>query len=171
LTLEWVVDALNSLDEDQLREALQKCSGSFAWCELMTRQRPFSDAEDLKEKSDRAWERLSEEDWLDAFRSHPKIGDVESLRRKFASTAAWASAEQASVYGASEETLKSLTESNARYEQRFGHIFIVFAPGKTADEMLSILNRRLSNSRDVEFSICSAEHKKITLFRIEKLHP
>jgi len=170
LTLQWAVDTLNSLDEDQLREALQKCSGSFAWCELMTRQRPFSDAEDLKEKSDRAWDQLSEQDWLDAFGSHPKIGDVESLRGKFAFTAAWASAEQASVYAATEETLKSLTESNARYEQRFGHIFIVFAPGKTADEMLSILNRRLSNSRDVEFSICSMEHKKITLFRIEKLH-
>src|SRR5207237_6054681 len=105
----------NSLDDNQLREALLKCSGSPVWSERMTRLRPFSDAEDLIEKSSRVWEKLSRQDWLDAFSSHPKIGDI---------TTAWASDEQSGVCSASEETLKSLAEGNVNYEQRFGHIFI-----------------------------------------------
>jgi 2-oxo-4-hydroxy-4-carboxy-5-ureidoimidazoline decarboxylase len=148
---------------------LMKCSGSPVWCEQMTQLRPFSNAEDLLEKSGRAWEKLSTQDWLDAFSSHPKIGDVESLRSKFGSTAAWASGEQSGVYSTSEETLKSLAEGNAKYEERFGHIFIVFASGKSAEEMLSILKGRLGNSPEVELSICGVEHKKITQLRIEKL--
>jgi 2-oxo-4-hydroxy-4-carboxy-5-ureidoimidazoline decarboxylase len=167
--LQAAIENLNSLDNDQFREVLLKCSGSPVWCEQMTQLRPFSDAEDLIEKSGRAWEKLSTQDWLAALSSHPKIGDVESLRNKFTSTASWASGEQSGVYSASEETLKNLAEGNARYEERFGHIFIVFASGKSAEEMLSILNGRLGNSPEVELLISSAEHKKITQFRIEKL--
>jgi len=171
MMLQAVIENLNSLDDYHFREVLLKCSGSPIWCEKMTQMRPFSDAEDLSEKSSRAWERLSTRDWLAAFSSHPKIGDVESLRHKFASTASWASGEQSGVYSASEETLKSLADGNAKYEERFGHIFIVFASGKSADEMLSILNGRLGNSPEVELLISSAEHKKITQLRIEKLQP
>jgi 2-oxo-4-hydroxy-4-carboxy-5-ureidoimidazoline decarboxylase len=163
------IEHLNSLDSDHLHEALLKCSGSRVWCEEMSRLRPFSGEEDFVEKSRRAWEKLSIEDWLDAFRSHPKIGDVENLRKRFSSTAAWASAEQSGVSSASEETLKGLAEGNARYEDRFGHIFIVCASGKTAEEMLSILNGRLGNERRVELGIAIGEHQKITQLRIEKL--
>jgi len=137
----------------------------------MAQLRPFSDAEDFIEKSRQAWEKLSTQDWRDAFSSHPKIGDVESLRNKFSSTAAWASGEQSGVFSASRETLESLAEGNARYQERFGHSFIVFASGKSAEEMLRILNGRLGNSSEVELSICIAEHKKITQLRIEKLQP
>ncbi len=171
MTLQFAVETLNSLDDDHFREALLQCSGSPVWCEHMSRLRPFSNAEDLIQKSSRSWKKLSTQDWLDAFNSHPKIGAVESLRKKFASTAASAAGEQSAVYSASEETLKSLAEGNSRYEERFGHIFIVFASGKTAEEMLSILNRRLCNSPAVELSVCSEEHQKITQLRIEKLQP
>src|SRR5262245_49130372 len=110
MTLQVAIETLNSLDYDHFREVLLKCSGSQTWCEQMTQLRPFWDAEDLLQKSSRAWEKLSTQDWLDAFNSHPKIGDVESLRNKFPSTAAWAAGEQSAVYSASEETLKRLAE-------------------------------------------------------------
>src|SRR5262245_38252647 len=160
-----LIQKLNALHGDRLRETLLKCSGSPVWCEQMARLRPFADMADLIEKSERAWKSLSIEDWLVAFRSHPKIGDLDNLRRKFASTADWASAEQGSVYSASEETLQRLAAGNARYEERFGHIFIVCASGKSADEMLAILNGRLGNDPANEFEIASAEHKKITQLR------
>src|SRR5262245_57958924 len=171
VTLQLAIERLNSLDDEHFHIVLLKCSGSPVWCDQMAQLRPFLNANDLLEKSNRAWEQLSTRDWLDAFSSHPKIGDVESLRNKFASAAVWASGEQSGVYSASEETLKSLAEGNARYEKRFGHIFIVFASGKSAEELLSILNRRLGHSPEVELSICSVEHKKITQLRIEKLEP
>jgi 2-oxo-4-hydroxy-4-carboxy-5-ureidoimidazoline decarboxylase len=169
LTLQLAIERLNSLDDYHFREVLLKCSGSPVWCEQMAQLRPFLDADDLIGKSSRAWEKLSTQDWLDAFRSHPQIGDVESLRDRFSSTAAWASGEQSGIYSTSQEILKSLAEGNATYEKRFGHIFIVSASGKSAEEMLSILNGRLCNSSEVELSISSAEHKKITQLRIEKL--
>jgi 2-oxo-4-hydroxy-4-carboxy-5-ureidoimidazoline decarboxylase len=163
--------AINSLDEDRLQEAFLKCSGSAVWADQLTGQRPFSTAADLQAKVAAAWNELTHEDWLKAFASHPKIGDLESLRKKFASTASWASNEQSGVNSAAEETLKELAEGNDLYEKRFGHIFIVCATGKTASEMLSLLKERLNNLPEVEFKIACNEQKKITQLRLEKLQP
>jgi 2-oxo-4-hydroxy-4-carboxy-5-ureidoimidazoline decarboxylase len=171
MALERAVEYLNALNDDRLREALLQCSGSPAWCERMIRDHPFIGAEDFMAKSGLAWDSLPAKDWFAAFASHPKIGDVENLRKKISSTAAWASAEQAGVSSASEETLNRLAEGNARYEERFGYIFIVCASGKTAEEMLSILNRRLGNPPELELAIAGEEHRKITRLRIEKLQP
>ncbi len=108
-------------------------------------------------------------DWLEAFAAHPRIGDVDALRAKFAATAAWASGEQAGVAGASESTLRALAEGNRDYEAKFGHIFIVCATGKTADEMLGLLRERLANEPDAELAVAAAEQAKITAIRLRKL--
>lgn len=163
------LESINSLDKDRAREAFLKCSGSPVWSDEMTAQRPFSTPEDLSSKAANAWDKLTRRDWLEAFTSHPKIGGIESLRKKFASTATWASNEQSGVGSAPEETLEGLAEGNKRYEERFGHIFIVCASGKTASEMLSLLRERIDNPPEVEFEIACNEQKKITQMRLEKL--
>lgn len=162
---------INSLNKDQVREALFKCSGSSVWTDSMMMRWPYASGEDLIKCSEAAWSKLSDKDWLQAFAHHPKIGDLESLRQKFASTATWASGEQTSVTNASEETLRRLAEGNERYEEKFGYIFIVCATGKTAPEMLSILEERLPNQAGAEFEIACNEQKKITQLRMEKLQP
>lgn len=129
---------------------------------------PFSDRDALLQKADDVWNGLSESDWREAFAHHPKIGDVESLKKKFATTASLASNEQASVKQASQQTLQSLTRGNDAYEEKFGFIFIVCATGKSAEEMLRILQSRLPNNREEEIKIAAAEQAKITTLRLQK---
>ena len=107
-------------------------------------------------------------DWLLAFDAHPKIGDVDSLREKYAATKAMAGSEQGAVADADEETLHALARLNHEYEERFGFIFIVFATGKSASDMLALLRSRINNSREAELQNAAAEQLKITLLRLER---
>ncbi|MBC7587657.1 MAG: 2-oxo-4-hydroxy-4-carboxy-5-ureidoimidazoline decarboxylase [Chitinophagaceae bacterium] len=160
---------LNILPKEQLEEELFKCCGSTAWVNKML---PFFPAEDLieiLEDAEEQWYQCSEEDWLEAFTHHPKIGDVESLKKKFASTATWASGEQSGAAAASQQTLEALAKCNDEYEQKFGYIFIVCATGKSAAEMLQLLQQRLPNNPSEEIKIAADEQNKITKLRIEKL--
>lgn len=160
---------LNSMPETDLASCLERCCGSSRWVAAMVRRRPFSDSEDLFSAAEAAAAELSDEDWLEAFSHHPKIGDVESLRSKFASTRQWSAGEQRGVESADEEILRALARGNAEYENRFGFIFIVCATGKGAREMLSILEGRLGSTREQELLVASGEQRKITRIRLEKL--
>lgn len=163
------VSPLNSMPLDELRDAFFRCSGSNVWTESMLAARPFEDHKTLLASSNSSWQDLAKNDWFEAFKIHPRIGDIESLRKKFASTAAWASYEQAGTSHAPEKVLQELHEGNDQYEKRFGYIFIVCATGKSAAEMLELLKERLHNDSDTEFSIACEEQKKITNLRLEKL--
>jgi 2-oxo-4-hydroxy-4-carboxy-5-ureidoimidazoline decarboxylase len=133
---------------------------------------PFVPAEDLVElleDAEEQWWLCTEADWKEAFEHHPKIGDLESLQKKFEETAEWAENEQGGVNSASPATIKALAESNRSYEAKFGYIFIVCATGKSAEEMLGILQSRLQNDPEEEIKIAADEQNKITKLRIEKL--
>lgn len=163
------IQDLNALGEFQAIGELTRCCGSSRWVRNVLSRRPFVSKEELFRVSDEGWWSLSQSDWKEAFTHHPKIGDIESLRKKFAGMASWASGEQAGAAGASEETLNSLAEGNRLYERKFGHIFIVCATGKSAEEMLAILQSRLPNPPEVEIRIAAGEQAKITRLRLEKL--
>lgn len=163
------VSAVNSMPESEARSAFLRCCGSTRWADAMTAHRPFADEAELLAVADVVWESLDRADFLEAFAAHPRIGDVESLRKKFATTAAWCAGEQAGAIGAAEDVIQGLAEGNRDYEAKFGHIFIVCATGKSASEMLAILQSRLSNDPDTELRIVAAEQAKITRLRLEKL--
>jgi 2-oxo-4-hydroxy-4-carboxy-5-ureidoimidazoline decarboxylase len=130
--------------------------------------RPFASSDDLKVTSDTIWISAEEKDWKEAFTHHPKIGDVSALQKKFA-TKEWAKEEQSGVGAASEDVLDELVKGNSEYEKKFGYIFIVCATGKSAQEMLDLLKKRLLNSAQEELKIAAREQNKITHLRIEKL--
>jgi 2-oxo-4-hydroxy-4-carboxy-5-ureidoimidazoline decarboxylase len=166
------MDALSRLNEGpagEAREELRRCCGASRWTEAMTARRPFRDREALLAAADEVWWGLEESDWREAFAHHPKIGDADALRARFAPTREWAAGEQAGVRGASAEVLDALAASNRAYEERFRTIFIVCASGKTADEMLALLRARLPNDPRDEIRIAAAEQAKITRVRLEKL--
>jgi 2-oxo-4-hydroxy-4-carboxy-5-ureidoimidazoline decarboxylase len=160
---------LNTLPKEQLKEELHKCCGSQAWVDKML---PFFHADDLVElleDAEEQWFLCTEADWKEAFAHHPKIGDVESLEKKFAATAEWASGEQSSVHTASRQTIEALAEGNRQYQAKFGYIFIVCATGKSAEEMLAMLQERLGNDPKEEIELAADEQNKITKLRLEKL--
>lgn len=159
----------NILPREQLIAELTRCCGSTAWVQRMLPFIPADDMVELLEDAEEQWWLCSEEDWKEAFAHHPRIGDIDSLKKKYASTAAWASGEQSGSANASEETLKALAKGNRLYEEKFGYIFIVCATGKSAEEMLAMLQERLNNSPEEEIRIAADEQNKITQLRIEKL--
>jgi 2-oxo-4-hydroxy-4-carboxy-5-ureidoimidazoline decarboxylase len=131
--------------------------------------RPFGCEQDLFNAAERIWHGLDRDDWLQAFAAHPKIGDQKAVRLKFANTGDWSAAEQAGMAGAADAVLLALEQANRAYEAKFGHIFIVCATGKTAREMLALLQQRLKNDPEKELLIAAAEQAKITRLRLQKL--
>ena len=159
----------NILPREKLIEELTRCCGSAAWVQRMLPFIPAEDLVELLEDAEEQWWKCTEKDWKEAFAHHPKIGDMESLHKKFASTGSWASGEQSAVEAAPEETIKALVQANRLYEEKFGYIFIVCATGRSAEEMLNSLKSRLVNSPENEIKIAADEQNKITKLRIEKL--
>lgn len=164
-----IASVLNGMVPSARREALTQCCASTAWVAVMEGRAPFASEEAVLQLAAQAWRALELDDWREALAAHPRIGDVASLRAKYAATKSWAAGEQSGVDSASEATLAALAEGNARYEDRFGHLFIVCATGKTADEMLALLESRIDNNPDEELRIAAAEQLKITLLRLKKL--
>lgn len=160
---------LNTLPQHQLKDELAKCCGSAAWIDRMLPFFPAEDLVEILEDAEEQWFLCSEADWKQAFAQHPRIGDIASLQKKFASTAEWAMDEQGGVTTAAQQTLEALAEANKKYEAKFGYIFIVCATGKSANEILTLLETRLQNSPEVEIEIAADEQNKITKLRIEKL--
>jgi OHCU decarboxylase len=164
-----VARALNSQSLEDAREVLTNCCAATAWVERMIALRPFADDDAVLDAAEDVAETLVMDDWLEAFAAHPLIGDVESLRKKYAATRQTAAGEQSGVAGASESTLQELAELNREYLRQFGFIFIVFATGKSADQMLANLRTRIGNCREEELRNAAEEQMKITELRLQKL--
>ena len=130
---------------------------------------PFRHEAELLRAADEIWWRLSPEDWLEAFRSHPKIGEQKAAAATSAASRSWSSKEQAGISEASADTKELLAELNRRYEEKFGFIYIVCATGKSSEDLLSILQQRLSNDPETELRIAAGEQAKITDLRLHKL--
>lgn len=160
---------LNSLAAAEAREELRRCCGASRWVDAMAARRPFPDAAAVFTAAVEEWAGLAPSDWSEAFAHHPRIGDKEALRARFATTRQWAAGEQAGMNAASEEILDALARGNRDYEARFGHIFIVCATGKGAGELLSLLQARLRNDPEIERRLAAAEQAKITRLRLERL--
>ena len=109
------------------------------------------------------------QDWLEAFEHHPRIGDRQALAARFASTRNWSANEQVGVEKAEEDILDRLASGNEKYSQRFGYVFLVCATGKSALEMLNLLEARINNSPEEELQIAQQEQQKIMLLRIDKM--
>lgn len=163
------LDAFNALTYDEAMKDLVRCCGARRWAEQMAARRPFRSVDDVFAAAAQVWDRMDRPDILQAFSHHPRIGDVAGLRAKFASTSQWATGEQAGVQAAPDEVLTRLARGNELYEEKFGYIFIVCATGKTAAEMLQLLEQRLPNRAADELKIAAGEQAKITRIRLGKL--
>ena len=160
---------LNNISQAEAFNVFEKCCTSNAWINQMVDSLPFPSIEKVKAEAEHAWSTTSLTDWLEACDGHPKIGDVSSLKKKYAATGDVASKEQIGMDSANDEVIQRLTEGNAAYEDKFGYIFIVCATGKSALEMLKLLESRLVNNEEDELEIAKGEQNKITLLRIDNL--
>ena len=165
MILQW----LNTAPKAQAYATFDSCCGSSAWAERMTERRPYATVKQLEAVADEEWADLNPQDWLEAFKAHPKIGENKAEKAQSDTAEGWSDQEQSGTREASQEVLDALHEANRAYEEKFGFIFIVCATGKSAQEMLEILERRLENDRDTEIKTAAEEQRKITQLRLEKL--
>jgi 2-oxo-4-hydroxy-4-carboxy-5-ureidoimidazoline decarboxylase len=163
----------NSLPaEDAVKEILP-CCGSKAWASAMAGRRPFPDVTTLLAVSDETWSNLTAADWMEAFRSHPRIGESRPAQSAPAESGSglsktWSAVEQQKVAAAGDAVKIALAEANQEYERRFHHIFIVCATGKSAPEILEILRRRLQNDEHTELCEAAEQQRQITHLRVKK---
>ena len=163
------IPEFNALTEGDATDALMRCCGARAWAQAVAAGRPYADLAAVHRAAESAWAQATREQILEAFSHHPRVGDVESLRRRFPASGAWSEGEQSGLKGAGSDVLTQLAAGNTSYEAKFGFIFLICATGKTAPEMLAALTARLPHAPDAELKIAAAEQGKITRLRLEKL--
>ena len=152
---------VNALPVAEAAGALRRCCGSERWVERMIAGRPYPDERALLGAAERVWWDLEPEDWHEAFRAHPRIGERGGDT--------WSRNEQAGVAGATTDVRRRLARGNEAYERRFGYVYLVCATGRGTAELLSDLEARLTNAPAEELRVAAAEQAKITRLRLEKL--
>jgi OHCU decarboxylase len=157
------LDRWNGLPREEAAAELLAACHSRRWAEQVAAGRPYADLAGLQKAADEAWTALGPEDWLEAFAAHPRIGEGGGR------SAAWSRQEQSGVGGAGQDVQEALARGNAAYEARFGHVFLIAAAGRSADEILAQLEARLGNDPATELRVAAGEHRRITRLRIEKL--
>ena len=162
-----MLSAWNDADEAVALEAMLACCGAREWASAMIALRPIDNVLELSEAADRVWATMTEADWMEAFACHPRIGERKAVQAT-AKSAMWSGQEQSSVATAESLVLEELAETNVQYEQKFGFTYIVCATGKTADEMLAILKRRMANDRASELREAAEQQHQITQIRLGK---
>lgn len=163
------VTRLDTLQPETAEAELRKCCGASRWVRAVAEGRPYGSAQALFEAADRAWADTGEADWREAFQSHPRIGETKAAAGQSATEKRWSTQEQRGTSGASDEARAALAAVNREYEARFGHIYLVCATGRSAEELLAIARDRLHNTPGDELRVAAAEQHKITRLRLEKL--
>jgi len=163
-----VLERWNGLPADAAENEILPCCGSRAWASGMAARRPFQDQASLLAASDETWRNLGEADWLEAFASHPHIGDSRAPESATARSASWSSQEQRDAAVSDAGVKTALREANREYERRFGRIFIVCASGKSGSEILQILRHRLQNDERTEMREAAEQQRQISQIRLRK---
>ena len=155
----------NQASDEDAGTKLLACCGSTLWAREMADRRPFADAASLLKAAEAIWFSLEEAAWLEAFSAHPRIGE-----RKAATTdyLAHSSNEQAAAQQTLAPVAERLAELNHVYEERFGFRYIVFANGRSAPELLAVLEERLNHTREEELEEAARQQHRITHLRMTK---
>jgi 2-oxo-4-hydroxy-4-carboxy-5-ureidoimidazoline decarboxylase len=158
-----LIEDFNALPEKEAADRLYTCLANRRWADELAAGRPFSDAGSFLEAASLRMNALTDEDWIAAFRAHPRIGErggdsPESSER-----------EQSRVRQSASETIAALGAENRLYEEKFGHVFLIRASGRSGEEILSELRRRMTNGSDLELAEARRELARIAADRLMDL--
>ncbi len=154
------IEELNALSTSEAEDTLYATFADRAWAAEVAAGRPYRSIDQLLDVAELAWSELKPGDWLRSLAAHPRIGEGGGHAR------ATSELEQSAVRQASSRTLAALAEENRKYEARFGHVFLIAARGRTAEDILHTLRQRMSNDPATELEVAAAEQRKITRLRL-----
>ncbi|HEY6372221.1 MAG TPA: 2-oxo-4-hydroxy-4-carboxy-5-ureidoimidazoline decarboxylase [Candidatus Sulfotelmatobacter sp.] len=158
----------NLLKTDDAVNAILPCCGSRAWGQGVVARRPIADLGALLIASNETWRNLGPSHWREAFNSHPRIGESRAPQSPSAPSVVWSAQEQRQVTDADPAVRTALANANREYERRFNRTFIVCATGKSASEILEMLQRRLRNDAETELHEAAEQQRQITEIRLRK---
>lgn len=158
----------NASAEHEARERLLACCGCTAWAEELVALRPFVSLDSLLAAAHARWLAGSEEEWLAAFACHPRIGERGPVQLAGKQFAEWSEGEQSLAQFTVEDVGERMRLANDLYELRFGFLYIVSAQGRTAAELLEVLEARLENDRAAELAEAARQQDAITELRMRK---
>jgi 2-oxo-4-hydroxy-4-carboxy-5-ureidoimidazoline decarboxylase len=160
------LDDFNDEPSDPAGAALRTCNAAPRFADEVLAGRPYPDVDALVARAEEVARSLSWDEVSVALAAHPRIGD----RPEGSSAEAQASRrEQGSMTDADAATRAALVDGNRAYEERFGHVFLIRAAGRTPDEMLAALRRRLANDAETEGAEATEQLAQITGLRVRGL--
>ena len=162
------LETWNTMTAKEAAAAVLPCCGAEAWAEGLAARRPLGTLPELFAASDAAWWSVSQADWQQAFDSHPRIGENHAQAAATATSLAWSAGEQSTADLTDEDAKARLAAGNRAYEAKFGRIFIVCATGRSAQEMLAILERRMHHTAKAEMEEAAEQQRQITHIRLQK---
>ncbi|HEV2578277.1 MAG TPA: 2-oxo-4-hydroxy-4-carboxy-5-ureidoimidazoline decarboxylase [Acidobacteriaceae bacterium] len=165
-TANTILSEWNGLGLDDAAEVILPCNGSPVWATLVAYNRPFDSPASLFAVSDEIWMSLPEEDWQEAFDSHPRLGERKA-KAATEKSLSWSTQEQ-SAADPDDAVRQALADGNREYEAKFGRIFLLCATGRSAEEMLTILRQRLQNDAETELREAAEQQRLITRLRLRK---
>jgi len=158
----------NLSPSDEAITMILPCCGSKAWAQGMAARRPLPDESALLAAANETWRNLAASDWMEAFNNHPRISESRAAQSPPAQSVAWSAQEQRNVVDTDAAVKSALADANREYERRFSRIFIVCATGKSASEILEILQQRLNNDAEAELHEAAEQQRQITEIRLKK---
>ncbi|MGH7589005.1 MAG: 2-oxo-4-hydroxy-4-carboxy-5-ureidoimidazoline decarboxylase [Gemmatimonadota bacterium] len=167
---EGTVADLDRVPRAEAVERLRVFCGAERWALAMADRRPYGDLGRLLEAADVEWGGLAPADWREAIDHHPRLGGSDLAARRFDATRSLSEGEQEGVLDAAEATREALAGAQREYEERFGFIFLIRASGRSAGEILSELELRMSNDPETELAVAARELQEIARLRLERLY-
>jgi len=154
------LEAFNAAPAQDAEREMLACCASSAFAATIAGGRPYPYADALRAAVDAAFTRLSWADILESLSGHPRIGDRAT---------GVSAAEQSGAASATDRVRQALAEGNRAYEERFDHVFLICASGRSGQEMLDQLRARLGNDPEAERAVVREELLKITRLRLTKV--
>jgi OHCU decarboxylase len=144
-------------------EQLLAVCHSRRWAGAVADRRPFADLAAVQSVADDLWQSMEPGDWREALAGHPRIGEQGGSSKEFSR------AEQAGLTGIDDAVKAAIAQGNDEYEERFGHVFLISAAGRSPAEILENLRSRLGNDAATELVVAAEQHRRITRLRLEKM--
>lgn len=160
------MDDFNRAPAEEVERELAACCAVPEWTRTVAAGRPYPDLASVLTTADQALRGLGWDEVARALAAHPRIGERPAGAGR---EAAWSRREQAGVDGADDRTRAALVEVNRAYEERFGHLFLVFANGRGETELLAAARERLGNDPGTERAVVREELRRIVLLRLRRL--
>ncbi|GAB3071956.1 2-oxo-4-hydroxy-4-carboxy-5-ureidoimidazoline decarboxylase [Intrasporangium mesophilum] len=158
------LEEFNSEANESLRPRLLACLGVGRWADEVLAGRPYAARSAVFDTADRAARQLDDQELKSALAGHPRIGERASEPEHDAVRSAQ---EQSGVDRSDAEVAAALAAGNTAYEDRFDRVFLIRAAGRSAQEILAELRRRLRNDEESERAETVDQLRQIALLRLE----